>query len=38
MIAKGKTICTEANFGTYPGVSMKHAESGWSTENLIVQY
>jgi hypothetical protein len=37
VIAKGKTARMEARFGTHPQVIMKYPESGWPTNNLIVQ-
>jgi hypothetical protein len=38
VIAKGKTKRSEAKFGCHPGIIIKHAESDWATENLIVEY
>jgi hypothetical protein len=38
IVAKGKTKRSEAKFGSHPEVIIKHAESGWATENLIVEY
>jgi hypothetical protein len=38
VIGKGTTTCKEAKIETYLGVIMKPAESGWPTDNLIVQY
>jgi hypothetical protein len=38
VIAKGKTKCSEAKFGSHPGIIIKRAESDWATENPIVEY
>jgi hypothetical protein len=38
VIAKGKTKRSEAKFGYHPDILIKHTESGWATENLIIEY
>jgi SH3-like domain-containing protein len=38
VIAKGKTVNCEKKFGHNPDVVMRHSESGWATENLIMEY
>jgi hypothetical protein len=38
VIAKGKTKRSEAKFNSDPGIIIKHAESGWATENLVDEY
>jgi hypothetical protein len=38
VLAKGKTTQTETKFGPQPGLIMKHTESGWATQDLIVEY
>jgi hypothetical protein len=38
VIAKGKTKRSETKFGSHPGIISTHAESGWATANLIVEY
>jgi hypothetical protein len=35
-VAKGTTPRCERKFGTHPNVFMKHTDSGWTTENLII--
>jgi hypothetical protein len=37
-IAKRKTKRSEAKFGSDSGTIIKQAESGWATENFIVEY
>jgi hypothetical protein len=37
-IAKGKTKHSALKSGFHPRIIIKHAESGWATENSIVDY
>jgi hypothetical protein len=38
VIAKGEAQLSEAKFESHPEIIIKHAESIWATENLIIEY
>jgi hypothetical protein len=38
VLAKGTTRRCERKFGTHPDIIVRHTDSGWSTETIIVSY
>jgi hypothetical protein len=38
VLAKGKTPRCETKFGAHQDVLVKHSESGWATENIVMSY
>jgi hypothetical protein len=38
VLAKGKTAQCEVKFGTHPNILVRHTESGWATEDIILSY
>jgi hypothetical protein len=37
ILATGKTSRSESKFGSHPDVILKHTESGWSTDQMMVE-
>jgi hypothetical protein len=38
ILTKGKTNCSETKFGSHLDVILKHTESGWCTDQMMVEY
>jgi hypothetical protein len=38
ILAKSKTSRSETKFGSHPDLILKHTESGWSTNQMVVKY
>jgi hypothetical protein len=38
VLAKGRTVHRERKSGPHPKVILRHSESGWATENIIIEF
>jgi hypothetical protein len=38
VLTKGRTVHCEPKFGSHPKVILRHSESGWATENVIIEF